>query len=278
MIRIGPSRWFVTLDKSRQRDRRTYYKLGMVPQAKEYVVLAKDREGRMTGRTVHPLSCQIMMSEDTYDASFGKNEANICSRLAEELSIGAVGECEKLSILQGHCRSETIYIVKVGLIQHMQRPEEVMEQQINSIDLMQDQMDALEAAARHEMDLEIAHLADVEMRQALSGKALVASMKLLYEYLTEDEQKEARQHGRVTVKTSLGDFVVPVLKHGLVRQYVNGEYMQSYCVAPADRDIPAGDEALQKIIYLKKAPGKLFEIANKFKERLVPSGVSRHRM
>lgn len=289
MIRIGLTRWFIIAERVPQNGGRVIYRLSLVPQGREYLVSMVQWKGihrSINDVVVSPKPVKLDMEVFSYDL-VGKPwmEVSTWGRMASEAANYAVAECLRSGLVdfEEFPRMETEYLVSSAIMKVVEsgKSDEVVN--VERIDLVADMLamrgdrEARRAEARRlAEEAWRAHGEDVARRGLFAKEAVATSMEFLYEYLTEDERKEAKEHGRVTVSIAAGDFVVPVSAHGLVRQYVDGKYKMSYCIVFQDYSIPVGDEALMKIVLLKADPKKFMAVANKFAERY-PTGAPPRR-
>lgn len=281
MIRIGHVRWFVQASKTRRRDGYVEYRAALVPQARRYRVLAREGpDGDLVEIEVAVGSIEVSAREDSWEMSFPRNELRIGKTLASELASESVGDALRLKLIMPGTvdKGPLQYIVEKAVLRNIQRGQSDEVEQLDYVDLVQDMRELMEQRAqeaRERMAREALarrlHAQEEAVRQKLLSEvkeeAKRVSFDLLYDFLNEKEIEELKQHGHVTVKTVAGEFVVPVRNHGLVKQYVDGEYRMSYCVIFRDLSIPIGDEILMKIAMLKACPANFFDVAVRFKEK-----------
>lgn len=286
MIRIGFIRWHTKVEKIHRNNGQIEIALTLTPQAKRY----KSMMGEWTGlkknfvereRDVEPQ--RVAQVEQTWGMSDIKT-AGIINGLAKELSAQAVNYSVRIGILdaEGYNIGAGKYLVKTALMNCMASGVNEEIAQVPFIDLApemravreerqrQEEERKIEAAARWnqhqaenaERNAERRRLDDIK-RKAREG-ATEISFDLLYSMLNSVEREEAKGSKKVTVKNLAGTFVVPVMAHGLVDWYVNGEYKKSLCVVFQDYSIPLGDEVLMKVALLKTDPQHFLTTAVQF--------------
>jgi hypothetical protein len=279
MIRIGLTRWFVSVERAPQRGGRVLLGLELCPQAREYVVSAAEWKGihrSIERKFVSPHQFRMVQELDNADMMSSRYiEVAAWSSLAQEVATEAVSECLRLGLVDfdEFPRQEAEYLVVAAAMKAVESGLSDTIEMVDNINLVAD-MEAMRndrevrraEARRLAEEAWLAHRDEMGRRSAFAKEGHETSMKTLYGYLTEAEAKEAREKGRVTVRLPIGDFIVPVTGHGLIRQYVDGKYKMSYCVVFLDYSLPIGDEVLMKIILLKADPKKLMNVANKFVE------------
>lgn len=271
MIRIGHSRWFASGHRKPIPGGRLEIQLSLSPQARRFKVFAKEWRGLeydLVDKVVEVRTVTKSAQIDNYEFC-GPVGLQVVSALAREVAEDAVGECIYRNVVSGddYDKAAGIYLVRVAVMRAAQSALAEPPEQAEEIDLSGDMRAAYEERERQRQRAWQEHLARQAERTVASSEAAKKSIELLYSYLTPAELAEAKSKHHVTVKTLAGEFVVPVVGHGLIRQYQDGRYVQSLCVVFRDHSIPLGDEALMKIAFLKTDPQKLFKISNKFVEK-----------
>lgn len=283
MIRIGLTRWFVRAIRLPKNGGQVVFRLDLVPQAKTYRVSADVSHGLSTRVETRLVSQEAISASGCHLAYDMRANAEVLAwrQLAMEIASAAVNKCLQNGLVMsgGFDKAEADYGVFGALMRAVESGVSDADDQVDFIDLVPD-MHAMrterharqQEARRIEDEANRAHREEQQRHQALfkqhSDAAGAASMDLLRSYLNDKEKKELAERGKVTVRNFMGEFVVPVIAHGLIRHYVEGEYYASYCVVFKDWTIPFGDEALMKIMLLKADPKRLIKTAAKRRENL----------
>lgn len=282
MIRVGFVRFFVTVALKPENGGKTAIVLALTPQGKSYKALVKEWRGleSIEVEKVVPVSTlMVKRVEYTYELK-PAHIARYTKELIGELAATTVGHCINTGIVdyEDFTKNAAIYLVETALFNAVRENKSDADiEQVEVIDLVTD-MQAMRLEREHarleaqriQQEAFRQHQADQLVAQAEQIKkaegAIKTSFDLLFEYLTPEETKEINSTGKVTIKNLMGEFVVPVSAHGLVRQYVNGKYVSSYCIVFRDYMLPVGDEILMKVALLKADPQHFFKTANKFHE------------
>lgn len=272
MIRIGFVRWFVKVSLEPIGGGRSKLSLQMEPQAKRYKTLQRVWAGIHDSMQEIPVEVspqEVSTIDDSY-LMMGQRLISQARILAKELASKAVNYCSNVGIIDsdGYDKGAGIYIVETSLMNAISAG--VSDPDVESepeIDLIPDMREVREERERLAAQRWEQHNADTLAARQFRSQATKTSMELLYGMLSKSEAEEARTTGKVTIRISAGDFVVPVTAHGLVKQYVDKKYKVSYCVVFEDYSLPVGDEALMKIALLKTDPARFIRKANKFVER-----------
>ena len=277
MVRIGFIRWFVEVERKPMNGGRTELSVRLIPQAKQYRALVKEFAGVRSSLVEKDIELQSVVYRQIED-SFGLNAAKtigILRDLARSIASDTVQMCLNRGIVdyENYDKRAAEYIVSCAIMRAVETDAKDEIESVESIDLIAD-MRALreerhrqeEEQARLRQEAWEAHNAEAVARAKVRDESTKTSFELLYSMLNAAERHEAETKGQVTVKNLSGEFVVPVSAHGLVKQYIEGEYKASYCIVFQDWNLPLGDETLMKIALLKTNPDRFFKVANKFIE------------
>jgi hypothetical protein len=277
MIRIGFVRWFITVVKRPMNFGMVEYEFKLISQGIRYGYLVSAWHGvnnSLEERIVEPQDFAVKRREDRYGLSPAK-EAVLIDSLATEIASSAVHYSIGVGIVDfdDFGIPGAIHLVKTALVNAAATGESDVIERVPFIDLIADMRELraerdrerLAQEAAFDQRREEAAAAEYEMNKKRKG-AVAKSFKLLETMLKPSEMEEARAHGRITIKTIGGDFVIPTTSHGLVKHYVDGVYKVSYCVMFKDHTLPIGDEILMKVALIKTDPAKFIKTANKFVE------------
>lgn len=284
MICMGHSRWFVSVSRMNERGGYVKYDASVHPSASRYRILAMSADGEPFPKEVCVKSCLVCEKLDAHD-SHPRTDMEVASRLSRELSIELVGECLSAGIVTSRIdKSAMIHVANRLIIQCFQSGISDNFESKDLIDLYPDMLEALERRRIEEAEHARLineeyrrHAAEASYKRAMSNAGLAKSFELLSSFLSVSEKDEARSTGAVTVKNVYGEFRVPLSSYAFVEQYVDKNYMASYCVVFRDWSIPLGDEVLMKIALLKACPKKFFDVANKFIHKRTPLRTDEYR-
>ena len=295
MIRIGFSRWFIESGKIPMNHGQVKHYVTLRPQAQRFKIYASEWKGihhSMVEKEVPAESVIIESVDDLYGMNPLK-EMQLIRKLADEAASEAVYKCYSSGILahklpeldgininalgqvdEDSSRALLVYIVQQAIMRVVSSGISDEDETEEVADLVQHMKELFEqqqaerraraaerAAAAAEMRAEQAY--DRERYAAMREGAVKTSFDLLMGFLSTKEKAELDEKGYVTVVNTLGEFRVPVSKHGFVEQYVDGKHVQDHCIVFADFMIPPGDEALMKIALLKTDPKKFMKTSNK---------------
>jgi len=281
MIRIGFIRWLVQVSKTSVGRGQTRFACSLIPHASRYKTICVEWFGLRRVESEREISVKaqsVERTEDTYSLN-GLGEAKLMKALAEELAATTVLYCVNSNIVDhsGLDQRASMFLVRTAIMNAVCSDISDPIERVDFIDLIPDmravkaerQRAKLEAEARQQAawnrhQQEYAERQREEREKATGALAL--SFDLLYSMLNSVERKEAKETGKVSVKTMHGTFVVPITAHGLVKQYVDDKYVVSHCVVFQDYSIPVGDEAMMKVALLKIDPARFMGTSNKFIE------------
>lgn len=280
MVRVGLSRWYVQVSKAAAPRGEVEYCLALAPQAKRYRVLAKQWSGLRCElvekeAAVRPLCSTFTGLRYDFDTHPAR-EVMLLRQTAEELASRAVELCLQQGIVdfEGFDKAAAVYIVHAAIMRCAERGQSETPETAEAVDLVPDMRAIRQERERQQRERERlareayeAHLEEMARRAEYAAPEEKVSFDLLHSILSPSERQEAAEHRRVTIRNSLGDFIVPVSMHGLVRHYADGKYVTSYCVVFRDYTIPIGDEVLMKVALLKADPHKFLKAANRIPER-----------
>ena len=294
IVRIGFTRWFISATSKRNAFGKATWTLSMLPEAETYEVSTK----KTFGLDVNEVVCSVNASDvsvrgeiDIYEMSMKKKKLeDFLTRLADELAAQSVLTA-MTSDLVSFSETEHLGSIEVVRTLILRRIGEVLygaestnkayvwekKKSISLIQQMNEQKAAKEIAEREARERERAlrreheerYRADLERHKEVSKQRVETSFDLLYSYLSDKEIEEAKNHNRITINNFLGEWVVPVSSHGLVKRRVSNVREGDYCIIFADSSIPIGDEVLMKVALLKSNPKKFIEKANRFEPRSV---------
>lgn len=281
MIRIGFIRWLVQVSKKSAGRGQTTFSCSLTPHASRYKSMVKIWKGlksEVVERETDVSAQSAARTEETYSMN-GLKECALMKSMADELASRTVNYCINLGIVdfEGFDLRASIFLVRTAIMNAVCADVSDPIETIPFIDLVADMRAVREERQRAQREAEERqraawnqHQEEYAARRHEERKekdaAYALSFDLLYSMLNSVERKEAKETGKVTVKTMLGEFVVPIAAHGLVKQYVDGKYVISHCVVFQDYSIPVGDEALMKIALLKVDPSRFIKVGNKFVE------------
>ena len=277
MVRIGLTRWFVDVRKESMPRGEIRFVLALQPQASRYRVLEHRWAGihdEWVEREVEAKGIEIARVGLAYDLACNPvRQMELLCNAASDLATQAVEYALRHGLVSfaSFDKSASVYVVRTIVLRAVERGQSDVPELVERIDLVAEMRAIREERERQALELErlqreayMVHLEEAARRATSRSESAATSFDLLYSFLSERETKEAREKGHVTVETAAGVFVVPVLVHGMVERYVNGQCEGNYCVVFRDWMIPLGDEVLMKIALLKADPHKFLRVANRF--------------
>lgn len=294
MIRIGLSRWFIEIGKAPMNFGRVKHFLALRPQARIFKIFASEWKGihhSMVEKEVCAEPVMIESIDDVYGMTPLK-EMLLVRKLATEAASDAVYKCYASGILAHRLpdpdvlryhieevdndtsRALLVYIVEQAVMRAVSSGISDEDETVALVNLaphmreLYDQQEAerVERARLRREEAERMYAErtrDLEIHRKASVAATETSFELLSSVLSNAEKEEWKTKGYITVKNLLGEFRVPVTKHGFVEQYVDGKHTQNHCIVFSDWTIPPGDETLMKVVLLKTDPRRFMKVSNK---------------
>jgi len=275
MVIIGNVGWFIQLDRRNVGHGEIEFSICLVPDAMEYRIAFLDRSG-----------LSVIEGTVTLPLVLAKDKTNVfdLTPITEMMFWRSLGQCASSDAINiAYCRNilddnlykpdQCRYLLLSAIMRQVETGSSDIVQQKPRIDLsnrpLLDQEAAKNLLARQTQEAherEMAQRAEL-LRQEASrtekekAEAHERAMRLLFDYLSPEEKKEAVVHGAVTVPVKgMGDFKV-LVNGGLVHQIKDGNSVKTYCVIATDPRIPEPDVALVKIMLLKHDPNRFFEVA-----------------
>jgi hypothetical protein len=291
MIRIGFSRWFIDSGKVPMDRGQVKHYITLRPQAERFRIFASEWKGihhAMVEKEVPAEPVTIESIDDAYGLVPLK-EMQLVRKLASEAASDAVYKCYASGILShrppetgrylGEVDTDTmrlmaIYMVEQAIMKSVQSGIVDQDETVELVDLVPHMRELYEQQERERQErirlrqealeqMRLDQQFDRERYEKMQEGATKTSFDLLMSVLSSKEQEEMDKKGYVTIKNVLGDFRVPVSRHGWVEQYVEGKHTQSHCIVFRDCMIPLGDEIAMKVTFLKADPHKFIQASNK---------------